>query len=86
MQYQRVPQALNHTVAETGAEHARPKEKMLGGHAVLAVGYDDSAQRLIARNLWGNKWGLKGYFTMPYSCLTDSNLADALWTIRLVAQ
>lgn len=33
----------------------------------------------------GNKWGLKGYFTMPYAYLTHSNLADDLWTLRVVA-
>jgi C1A family cysteine protease len=74
------------TVARTGALNMpAPKEKLLGGHAVLAVGYDDSTQRFLVRNSWGNKWGLKGYFTMPYAYVTDSNLADDLWTIRLVA-
>jgi C1A family cysteine protease len=60
-----------------------PKEKLLGGHAVMAVGYNDSEQRFIVRNSWGNKWGIKGYFTMPYSYITDSNLADDFWTIRV---
>ncbi len=60
-------------------------EKMLGGHAVLAVGYDDAQQRFIVRNSWGEGWGQKGYFTMPYAYLTDSNLADDLWTIRMVS-
>jgi C1A family cysteine protease len=73
-------------VAKTGTLNMPgPKEKLLGGHAVLAVGYDDKSQRFIVRNSWGNKWGLKGYFTVPYSYITDSNLADDLWTIRLVA-
>ncbi|MES1982819.1 MAG: C1 family peptidase [Pseudomonadota bacterium] len=62
-----------------------PKEKLLGGHAVLAVGYDDRVQRFIVRNSWGSKWGMKGYFTMPYTYLLDSGLADDFWTIRLVA-
>lgn len=29
---------------------------------------------------------MKGYFTLPYGYLTDSNLSDDFWTIRLVAQ
>jgi C1A family cysteine protease len=60
-------------------------EKVLGGHAVLAVGYDDASQRFIVRNSWGATWGMKGYFTMPYSYLTTSTLSDDFWTIRLVA-
>jgi C1A family cysteine protease len=59
-------------------------EKVVGGHAVMAVGYDDAQQRFIVRNSWGDGWGQKGYFTMPYAYLTDPNLADDLWTIRLV--
>jgi C1A family cysteine protease len=34
-----------------------PNEQQLGGHAVLAVGYDDSSQRFIVRNSWGPGWG-----------------------------
>ena len=29
---------------------------------------------------------MKGYFTLPYGYLTDYNLSDDFWTIRLVAQ
>lgn len=61
-------------------------EKVLGGHAVVAVGYDDSSQCFIVRNSWGPGWGMGGYFTMPYAYLTDSNLADDFWTVRMVAK
>jgi C1A family cysteine protease len=61
-------------------------EKVLGGHAVMAVGYDDAAQRFIVRNSWGTGWGMVGYFTVPYAYLTDSHLSDDFWTIRLVAK
>jgi C1A family cysteine protease len=54
------------------------------GHAVLAVGYDDSQQRFIVRNSWGTTWGKRGYFTMPYAYLLDGNLSDDFWTVRLV--
>lgn len=60
-------------------------EKMIGGHAVAAVGYDDAQQRFLVRNSWGSNWGQAGYFTMPYAYLTDTNLSDDFWTIRLVS-
>jgi len=61
-----------------------PSEQLLGGHAVLAVGYDDGQRRFIVRNSWGKDWGIEGYFTMPYAYLLDENLADDFWTIRRV--
>jgi C1A family cysteine protease len=70
-------------MAKTGVLDIPKKgEKMLGGHAILAVGYDDAAKRLIIRNSWGPKWGMKGYFTMPYGYVTNRNLSDDFWTIR----
>jgi C1A family cysteine protease len=73
------------SVAKTGiVPYPSTGEKVLGGHAVLAVGYDDASQRFIVRNSWGSGWGMKGYFTIPYSYLTDNNLADDFWTIRMV--
>jgi C1A family cysteine protease len=74
-------------VAQTGlVPMPAPSEKALGGHAILAVGYDDSSQRFIVRNSWGNGWGIEGYFTLPYGYLTDPNLSSDFWTIRLVMQ
>jgi C1A family cysteine protease len=60
-------------------------EKVVGGHAVMAVGYDDAHHRFLVRNSWGTGWGQEGYFTIPYAYLTNSNLSDDFWTIRLVA-
>jgi C1A family cysteine protease len=72
-------------VAQTGiVPMPAPGEKAMGGHAVMAVGYDDSKQQFIVRNSWGAGWGIKGYFMMPYAYLTNSNLADDFWTIRTV--
>jgi C1A family cysteine protease len=61
-----------------------PDERPIGGHAVMAVGYDDEDQLFIVRNSWGDQWGDAGYFYMPYAYLLDNNLSDDFWTIRLV--
>ena len=72
-------------VAKTGVlDMPARTEQVVGGHAVVAVGYTDKAQRFIVRNSWGSSWGQKGYFTMPYAYLLDSGLSSDFWTIRTV--
>ena len=72
-------------VAQTGVLNLPTSaEQVLGGHAVMAVGYDDTAQRFIIRNSWGTGWGMKGYFTMPYAYLLSQKLSSDFWTIRVV--
>lgn len=73
------------TVAKTGnAPMPGANDAFLGGHAVLAVGYDDTKNCFIVRNSWGTGWGMKGYFTLPYPYLLDENLSDDFWTIKSV--
>ncbi|HZT22613.1 MAG TPA: C1 family peptidase [Verrucomicrobiae bacterium] len=72
-------------VARTGrVSLPRSGEAVIGGHAVMAVGYDDARQWFLVRNSWGTGWGIKGYFTMPYAYLNDPDLANDFWTIRVV--
>jgi C1A family cysteine protease len=63
----------------------RANEQVLGGHAVCAVGYDDAQQSFIVRNSWGPRWGKQGYCFMPYTYLSDPQLASDFWTLRKVA-
>ncbi|KAF9372910.1 hypothetical protein CPC16_002131 [Podila verticillata] len=72
-------------VATTGkVPMPRTNEEVLGGHAVLVVGYDDSESCWLARNSWGETWGLDGYFWMPYAYFTDTNLSSDFWTLQVV--
>lgn len=59
-------------------------EKQLGGHAIVAVGFDDVNKVIICRNSWGIEWGDKGYFTMPYEFIVRSDYASDFWSIRFV--
>lgn len=70
-------------VAKTGTvPMPKKRERLLGGHAVLAVGYNDATKRLLVRNSWGPKWGKNGYFTLPYGFIENTDLSDDFWTVR----
>lgn len=72
-------------VAKTGiVPMPTTQEKVLGGHAILAVGFDDKTQRFKFRNSWGTGWGDGGYGYLPYAYLMDQNLASDFWIIRAV--
>ena len=70
-----------------------PGEKVVGGHAVDAVGYDDSikiknahpgatetAGALLIRNSWGAGWGSGGYGWLPYEYVLKG-LAEDWWSL-----
>lgn len=70
-----------------------PGEKILGGHAVMAVGYDDSMNikntnppvietkgAFLIRNSWGTEWGDSGYGWLPYDYVLNG-LAIDWWSL-----
>lgn len=59
-------------------------QSMLGGHATLIAGYDDSTRLFTVRNSWGEEWGDNGNFYMPYEYVTNPNLASDFWAINFV--
>jgi C1A family cysteine protease len=61
-----------------------PSGGVLGGHAVLGVGYDDADAHFIVRNSWGPEQADEGYFYMPYSYVADADLSADFWTIRVM--
>lgn len=75
----------SNSVATTGIVPMPSKsEKLLGGHAVLMVGYDDSKRVFIVQNSWGLGWGDKGFFYIPYDYVTNKDLASDFWVIQTV--
>lgn len=61
-------------------------DSVLGGHAVVAVGYHDSKMignrkgALLIRNSWGTGWGDKGYGWLPYDYV-NYRLAVDFWSL-----
>ena len=70
-----------------------PGERVAGGHAVAAVGYDDAMSiknaaqgssatkgALLIRNSWGKEWGDGGYGWLPYEYVLKG-LAVDWWSL-----
>ena len=68
-------------------------EKIEGGHAIAAIGYDDKIKinnsgscgvettgALLIRNSWGTGWGDAGYGYLPYEYVLKG-LAEDFWSI-----
>ena len=67
-------------------------EKVEGGHAIMAVGYDDGMKiknstdgnqttgAFLIRNSWGTTWGDGGYGWLPYDYVLKG-LAEDWWTL-----
>jgi len=74
------------TVAKTGYVPMPniKKEQLLGGHAVICMGYNDTKGVWIMKNSWGPNWGDQGYFYLPYNYLLSSTLSGDMWQITKV--
>lgn len=58
-----------------------PSDSIIGGHAVLFIGYDNNKRLLKFQNSWGESWGQAGYGYLPYRFVW-SRLATDFWTIH----
>ncbi|MCL4439262.1 MAG: cysteine protease [Firmicutes bacterium] len=96
-----LPQAFGFTVYNSVSQAGEsgmipfpsPGEKILGGHAMAAVGYNDSIKiknnsrggveltgALLVRNSWGSEWGSGGYGWLPYDYVLKG-LAIDWWSL-----
>ena len=60
------------------------REQLLGGHAVLIVGYNKNRNVFIVRNSWGTSWGESGYFYMPFQVIQNTNMSSDFWIIKTI--
>ncbi|MDZ7994596.1 MAG: C1 family peptidase [Nostoc sp. EfeVER01] len=68
------------------------EDKIVGGHTLVAVGYDDfqfvkcansqqySKGAFLVRNSWGTEWGVEGYGWLPYDYVL-AGLTSAWWSL-----
>lgn len=83
------------SIADAGDDGKIPApgrgDKVEGGHAVMAVGYDDALKvenrdgeqttgAVLIRNSWGRQWGEDGYGWLPYDYVLRG-LADDWWVL-----
>ena len=61
------------------------RDRSVGGHAVLAVGYLAAKRLFIIRNSWGAGWGDRGYGYVPDAFMTSTALSWDFWTLRRVS-
>ncbi len=62
-----------------------PADQIVGGHAVVLVGYNDAVDRFRVRNSWGTGGGQQGYFELPYLYVTSAQLASDFWVLQTVS-
>ena len=84
--------SFNYSDVKGGIPYPCPGEQAQWGHAIDAVGYDDSKKitntrckrttvgALLIRNSWGTSWGDAGYGWIPYDYVLNG-LASDFWSI-----
>lgn len=84
-------QSLDAAADSGGIPYPKQNEDIVGGHAVVAVGYDNAKEvkhpgggqetgAFLIRNSWSKAWGMDGYGWLPYRYVTDQ-LADDWWVL-----
>ena len=56
-----------------GGVYERTTDQILGGHAVVLVGWEDDNACWIVKNSWGGEWGEEGFFRIKWG---DSDIGD----------
>lgn len=60
-------------------------DTVLGGHAIVIVGYDNQKRLWKCLNSWGTTFGNNGFFYLPFEYITDKYLVSDIWIINKVS-
>ena len=84
---------LDQSTTNGGAiPYPKNTDTVVGGHAVIAIGYDDkkvivnkddnskTTGAFMIRNSWGTEWGKDGYGWLPYKYF-ENRLAEDIWSL-----
>ena len=73
-------------VKNTGIIHIpKDNERLLGGHAIVLVGFNNEKKWFIFRNSWGSDWGDNGYGYIPYEYVLDNDLCSDFWVVEKIS-
>lgn len=61
------------------------RERIIGGHSILLVGYDDDKRHFIFVNHWSATWGDQGFGYIPYEYVLDNDLCGDFYAIQTYA-
>lgn len=78
-----VESIFNPSVTKTGyIPLPKKSEQVIGGHAVVAVGYDRTKRLIYFRNSWSSEWGDKGYGSMDFKWFENISLTSDFWVVE----
>jgi C1A family cysteine protease len=58
-------------------------DRWVGGHAVHLVGYDKINRKFKCVNSWGEDWGDKGFFYLPFDFVLNKKECSDFWIIKI---
>lgn len=72
------------TAFDNGTIFKKVSGQLLGGHAIVIIGYDDSKNAVLIQNSWGTSGGdatYPGCMWLDYSTLTNSRMGIELYSV-----
>ncbi len=58
-------------------------ERLLGGHEMCVIGYDNDTKTFEVQNSWGPTWGNHGYCYLPYKYVSSNTLCYEITVIKI---